>query len=409
MTTISPVSGSAETCKKLVKLIKQCTSFSWASAWCTDNPVFNTALEHKAKIAQLVIGTTHYFTAASCLDELKDLPPARVFAPNATPMFHPKVYAFDLGKELCVYVGSANLTGAGMARNIEAGVFLQGDRNAPELLSFVAFIRSEWARAEKIDGDFIRSYRANQERAGDALEELESFTRIKKAVVNNAFANDIDPNDMDWALFIKRVEADRAHGLSTRLEVLSQARQLLSGTSSFAGLPEIDQRRICGLLSPSTLDGLDWGFFGQMTSHGRFSPTLQNHAEAISHALDRIPLTGAVKRRHYDAFVANFLMIPGSAITWIGFATRLLAMKRPDYFFCYCDPNKRPLANAFGTAYSTVTLRNYWERFIAPMQLMPWWQQELPGPEYEQQLWLGRAALLDAIFYDPAVRIRSSN
>lgn len=67
-------------------------------AWCTANPAFNTALEHKAKIAQLVIGTTSYFTASSCLDELKDFPPARVFAPNASPMFHPKVYAFDLGK-----------------------------------------------------------------------------------------------------------------------------------------------------------------------------------------------------------------------------------------------------------------------------------------------------------------------
>jgi len=63
-----------------------------------------------------------------------------------------------------------------------------------------------------------------------------------------------------------------------------------------------------------------------------------------------------VKQRHYDAFVATFLMIPSSAITWVGFATRLLAMKRPDYFFCYCNPNKRPLANAVGTAFSTVTL-----------------------------------------------------
>lgn len=409
MTTISSVSGSAETCKKLVKLIKQCTSFSWASAWCTANPAFKTALEHKEKIAQLVIGTTHYFTAADCLEELKELPPARVFAPNATPMFHPKVYAFDLGKELCIYVGSANLTGAGMASNTEAGVFLQGDRQAPELLSFVTFIRSQWGRAEKIDDDFIKSYRANQRRADDALEELKSFIRIKKADGNNAFANDIDPNDMDWALFVKRVEADRTHGLHGRLKVLSQARQLLSGTNSFADLQEIDQRRICGLLSPSTLGGLDWGFFGQMTSHGRFSPTLRNQAKAISNALDRIPLTGAVKRQHYDAFVANFLMIPGSATTWVGFATRLLAMKRADYFFCYCNPNKRPLANAFGTAYSTVTLHNYWERFIAPMQLMPWWQKELPGSDYEQQLWLGRAALLDAIFYDPSVRVRSSN
>ncbi|MNP75524.1 hypothetical protein D3C76_1725920 [compost metagenome] len=80
-------------------------------------------------------------------------------------------------------------------------------------------------------------------------------------------------------------------------------------------------------------------------------------------------------------------------------------MKRPDYFVCICNPNRRQLADVFSTSYSTFTLDNYWERIIEPMQLMPWWQQEMPGDDdVEQWIWNGRAAMLDAIYYDPAPR-----
>ncbi|WP_417701094.1 phospholipase D family protein [Pseudomonas sp.] len=406
MTSISPVTGSKETCQRLIELIEQCRSFSWLSAWCTSNPAYDAALAAKDKLGQLVIGTTRYFTDAACLDEFENFPPARVFAPNAAPMFHPKVYGFDLGDELCVYVGSANLTGAGMARNIEAGVFLQGDRKDPALRSFFDLIHKQWIRAESIDSDFIKSYRANQKRVSDALQELERFTRIKKPVVRRRSTKNTDLNDMDWALYVRSVRSDKANDLQGRLKVLSFARQLFASDTSFTDLPDIDRRRIGGLLRQSSTEELDWGLFGQMTSAGRLFPALDSDSEAISRALDQIPVVGAVKRRHYDAFVENFLQVQGAVDTWIGFGTRLLAMKRPDYFFCYCDPNKRGLADAFGVAFSTVNLHNYWDRFIEPMQLMPWWQQELPESADEQSLWMGRAALLDAIYYDPAMRRR---
>ncbi|MGG2400134.1 hypothetical protein ACJRW5_24650 [Pseudomonas sp. SH1-B] len=401
MTTISSVTGSKETSQKLLKLIKQCKSFSWASAWCTENLVFKAAIANKAKMTHLVIGTTRYFSDTKCLVACKDFTPAKVFAPDAAPMFHPKVYSFDLGDELCVYVGSANLTGAGMARNIEAGVFLQGGRKDPALVSFHDFIRQQWARAESIDDDFIQSYEANKARAKDALEELKAFTRIRKPFVRSGSSNNADLNGMNWKHYVASVQADRANDLPGRIQVLSQARQLFADTTTFADLPINDQRRIGGLLQRSSVEDLDWGLFGQMNSSGRAFAALQNEPVAISYALDQIPLLGPVKRRHYEAFVSRFLRVPGAAATWIGIGTRLLAMKRPDYFFCYCGPNELGLAAAFGTAFSTVTLHNYWDRFIEPMQLMPWWQEELPESDEEQQLWYGRAALLDAIYYDP--------
>lgn len=46
-------------------------------------------------------------------------------AQDGAPLLHAKILVRDSGEE--VYVGSANLTGAGMERTLEVGVFLRGD------------------------------------------------------------------------------------------------------------------------------------------------------------------------------------------------------------------------------------------------------------------------------------------
>jgi hypothetical protein len=38
------------------------------------------------------------------------------------------------------------------------------------------------------------------------------------------------------------------------------------------------------------------------------------------------------------------------------------------------------------------------------MEVMPWWQSEIPEDEVEQKIWMGRAAMLDAVYYDPTQR-----
>lgn len=85
--------------------------------------------------------------------------------------------------------------------------------------------------------------------------------------------------------------------------------------------------------------------------------------------------------------------------------TRLLTMKRPDRFVCIDKANRIDgLCNYFGVAPTTTNLENYWDRIIAPMELMPWWQANEPIPPVEREIWRGRAALLDAIYYNPKNR-----
>ncbi len=131
---------------------------------------------------------------------------------------------------------------------------------------------------------------------------------------------------------------------------------------------------------------LEWGHFGRIKAHGSFHRVIMLHAGILSSALDRIPLIGPVNRHHYDAYLKEFLRVPNATNTWLGLGTRLLAIKSPHYFICVCGPNRGQLADIFGTSRTTITLVNYWGRIIAPMQLMPWWQADMPSETSEQQI-----------------------
>ena len=81
-------------------------------------------------------------------------------------------------------------------------------------------------------------------------------------------------------------------------------------------------------------------------------------------------------------------------------ATRLLAMKRPDYFVCVDSKNRKGLCHAFLVP-TSVTLDDYWESFCMRIQQAAWWLVPEPKGTLERSVWRGRAAFLDALFYEP--------
>lgn len=387
--------------RRLLELLERCEAFSWASAWVSKNEVFDAALRARRKMDFLVIGTDQYFTDPECLDDCADIEEARVVPPGGSGMFHPKVYAFDLGQTVEIYVGSANLTNGGLRRNTECGVFLKAERENPELRRLLKFIEALWDKAEPIDSDFIESYRANKRRVADAQEDLRRFVPVRRPKRKARVAHDIDPNLMDWPAFVKRVKADRTHGFEPRLKVLSEARRIFASGLSFDSFSRDDQKRIAGLVGPKERKVIDWGYFGQMTAFGKFHAALDHDHKKFSLALDQIPLQGPIRKRHFIEYLKNFYSIEGAGHGWIGMGTRLLAMKRPDYFVCVDNPNRRGLCDYFGVAFSTLDLSSYWSKIVEPMMGMPWWQAEWPAHPEEQAIWEGRAAFLDALYYDP--------
>lgn len=398
---VEPVLTPVAVRARLLKLIASCDSFSLASAWVTGSAVFDAAIAARSKLQKFVIGTHRYFTCADCLEACVPLAQAKVVKPVGR-MFHPKIYTFEMDGRLVVYVGSSNFTQAGLAKNVECGVFLTSQIGHAKLQAFVDFIAAQWKSAGKLDADFVATYRANQVRVKDAQDELEEFIEIPKPRRTSKSANDVDPSEMNWARFMQLVRAETTHGgPEQRLKVLARARHLLSQGKRFERLPELDRRCLAGIQKPSLQpDGLDWGFFGQMSAHGNFSPILHNYTEKFSKALEHIPLVGTVREKHYDAYRETLMSIPDAG-KWTGMGTRLLAMKRPDRFVCLNNANRTGLCGYFGVAPTTTNLDNYWERIVAPMQVMPWWRAEMPSDDFGRQVWLVRAAMLDAIYYDP--------
>ena len=73
--------------------------------------------------------------------------------------FHPKMFIFEEDKSLRVIVGSSNLTSAGLKKNIEANVLLEGDVNEPFFESINLFFDNLFERASLLDGYVVQQYK----------------------------------------------------------------------------------------------------------------------------------------------------------------------------------------------------------------------------------------------------------
>jgi hypothetical protein len=137
-----------------------------------------------------------------------------------------------------------------------------------------------------------------------------------------------------------------------------------------------------------------------MSGAGVFKSLIKSNSPELSAALDCIPATGEVEAADYRAFVTEFRRAFRGGRSGIATGTRLLAMKRPDTFVCVNARNREGLCNDLGVAPTTLGLDGYWDSIIAPIQDADWWNQPRPSSAVERRIWEGRAALLDALYYE---------
>lgn len=402
------LTDSKHATKTLVDLTANCELAAWAVAWATDNEVLEAAYTHRAKFRHLVIGTHGYVTSPSVIERFQAEPKFKVMLPDG-PLFHPKVYLFRKGDEWTAVVGSHNLTGRAFTRNIEASTVIRGKATDPGLQKLFAFVAQSWGDGVDVDPDWLYSYKANHLRAKAAHRELDRWVPVQKSKAGDGIPG---PQDLTWEEFVALVKVENAnsdHTLLGRLRVLEQLGAVFRSKPTYAELEVDDRKRIAGTMGASqakTKDGLDWAWFGAMGASGSFSTTVINNPDGLSRALDFIPLTGPVDVEHYELFREEFMGALSAdlrASGGIATGTRLLAMKRPDQFVCISKPNKKGIAEHFAVANNT-SLENYWERIILRVRSTPWWLAPEPKDPLEKRVWAGRAALLDAIYYDPSTR-----
>jgi hypothetical protein len=311
-------------------------------------------------------------------------------------------YIFVIGDLVTAIVGSHNLTDSAMNRNVEASMLFQGTTSDPALVDLRKFVEHAWRDGQVPDPDFLYRYASQYKakaKAREALTEFVEFPLPRKTGTKRA------PHEMNWTDYVAEVRRPRKHKLEARLAVLAGVRQLFEAHPSFANMSDDERKLVAGTSGKvkSLQDGTDYALFGSMGGSGSFAKVVWKAPAGLSHALDAIPATGDVTEADYDKYIARFtdafVKAKAARVGRLPTATRLLAMKRPDEFVCVDDQNKRDLCEHFGVAPSTMDLDNYWERIIYPMRQTQWWLSPAPADPLEAQIWNGRAALLDAIYY----------
>lgn len=384
----------------ILRLAEQCESMAWTVAWATDNDLVKAAYKLKEKFSHLLVGTHNYITDPAVLKCFSDLPSFRVNLPIGS-LFHPKVYTFDLGDEKAAVIGSHNLTESAFTDNIEASVLLLGAPHEKVFADLRKSITERWRKAAIIDDKWLHAYSANRRRIEPSLKELRRWVPTS---MPRSEAGKTRTQDIQWDAFVALVKKDKTPGIKHRLRVLEEIAKLFRKSDTFKDLPTDDRKSISGTLAQT--DGVSWKLFGAMTACPSFAGLIIRKPDRLSEALDCIPFAGPVAHANYERYVEVFMsaFVDTQKSGGLATGTRLLTMKRPDQFVCVDGPNKRGLCADFGQAPTTLSLANYWDRIIEPMRQTNWWLHARPLDPTERRIWDCRAAMLDAIHYDPSAR-----
>ena len=391
------ITTNAELRTNFSRLTKKYPNIAFAVAWASaGTDVLKQLIKNRNRIQNAIIGTHFYQTHPDVLDVFVGSKNVR-FILQPKGVFHPKIYIFWDEKRWEVLMGSANLTNGALNTNSEAMVLISdNDQGAASLKNEVlTLIDSYWDDARSVSKAAAVSYRALWSKQQPALRRLSGqygqATKSKAPVDSAVMA-------MPWAKFFASVQEDAYHGFEKRCELLKLVRNAFESTKHFQQMELGLRKTIAGL--PTDFNEY-WGWFGSMSGAGYYHQAVNDNNPHISKALDEIPLHGPLSREHYEAYLAEFVKAFPNGRHGIGIASRLLALKRPDYFVCFDSKNKKELCRDFEIKQSGMDYERYWEEIIERIADSAWWNEPRPRNALAATVWDGRAAMLDAIFYRP--------
>ena len=392
--------------KEFLRLTKKYQSFYWAAAWAGINSKpFDTLKTTEHKIKKIVVGIHFYQTHPDFIETFQKNKNVRyILQPEGT--FHPKIFLFTNGDgDWELLVGSGNFTNGAFTTNKEAAILLtHKDDTSKEIYKQAKeFIEQAWIDGENFKDKELEKYRATwkiQRPKNNSLSgRYGSSKRKSKPIHEVAIINKA------WKEFITQVVNETSHGVQRRLRVIEIANKLFSGVQHFDQLQEEQRKFIAGIPNKLNVEGAeDWGYFGSMKGAGIFKNKIITNAANISIALDQIPLSGQITRKHFERFIRYyqqiFLNTRLETANNIATASRLLAMKRPDIFVCYDVENKANLSRDFGIVQTDMNYDRYWDDIVERIYDSEWWQNPEPANEIERKVSNARAAFLDSLYYE---------
>lgn len=384
----------------LVGMINKYKNYHIATAWASLGSDASTALmKNRNRIKRMVVGTHFYQTHPDFIQEFINSKRVK-FILQTSGIYHPKAYLFCNSEDdwECI-VGSANFTTSALSKNSEIVVHLKS--SDPDSTSAYTTLKSTienyWGNSESIDKDayekYVNVWKKNQEKVKELSGKYGKAKSGKPLVKSNLFT-------LTWDKYFKQIKNDEFHSFNGRIELLETVQRYFKKEHNFHNFEEIQRREVAGIATSNQSESsIEWGWFGSMVGSGKFQNRINSNNIHISDALDYIPLHGEVDKSNYNKFVNSFEKAFPDGGAGVAIASRLLAMKRPDYFVCLDKQNRPKLCDEFGLP-KTVSFEMYWDDIIERILDSVWWNSKKPTSKSQAKAWKGRVAMLDAIFYE---------
>ena len=293
-------------------------------------------------------------------------------------------------------IGSANLTAGALGRNAEAVILIGGmlDAASGMPIELDKLIESYWNEARSANSHDVVAYQAVWTERQPVIKRLSGkygAGKASKTVIESSVMT------MAWPQYYQAVTRDKHHGFEGRCELLKVVSAAFLDYDSFMEMTLPLRKTIAGLQTIRRAIGAGSEVCGET---GTTIKQLTKITRTFQLRLMKSPLRGIITKREYDSYIKKFILAFPNGRHGVGIASRLLAMKRPDQFVCLSSKNKRGLCKDFGITQSKIDYDFYWEEFIERIRDAPWWKSDEPEEKSERGVWLGRAAMLDAIFYE---------
>ena len=388
---------------ELAKLMHTSSKFYISTAWAsTGFDAYDALRENQDCITRMVVGLHFYQTSPDFIAEFMGNEKVR-FVINPSGVFHAKVFLFenDDGRWKCI-VGSANFTRSASMMNTEVAVLISSeDTDAQAALEQIkSSIKNHWNMGFSFTEDQYETYKNAYKRKQQSIERLAgTYGRSQRKKPPSPLSSSIFT--MSWRAYFERIKEENAVKHSERIHVIKNARLLFQEYESLSRMTYENRKIIAGFATePETPTDTEhrWNLFGSTKGVGYFMQAIAQDIQGISKALDVIPIIGPVTSKNYIEYIR--LLEKAFKRSGLPTATRLLAMKRPDYFFCFNSKNKKAFSKEFGIPASRIDMENYWEEAIERIIDSNWWNSDAPNDENEKIVWSARVAFLDALFYE---------
>jgi len=394
------ITTATELEKEFRRLTKQYDHFYWATAWASSgSKLFNDLLTNKDKIQKIVVGIHFYQTHPDFIEAFLNNKKVR-FIQQPEGTFHPKLYLFtDKTNKWELIIGSANFTTEAFSRNTEASLLItHKDSNSTDTYNkAIKLVDQTFWDGKTYNKTDLDKYRTTWKNHRQKIKSLSGQYGSKKRKPKPI--HEVPMMNRSWDEFMIEVRNDPTHGLDRRLRVIEIAKELFESVNHFNELTEDQRKFIAGIPNKLDIDGAEyWAYFGSMKGAGIFKNKIKEKDRNISKALDQIPLSGQITKRHYDNFIKYFTQtFTGN---YIATATRLLCMKRPDTFVCFDSKNRSALCKDFGIIQSEMDYERYWDDIVERVYDSDWWQNPNPKNDTEEKVCEARAAFLDSLYYE---------